>query len=375
MTLNHSDLVIPHVVDGATWKTTIMLVNVGSATAYYTVTFVAEDGGFLNLPLVGLGIRGSVGGSLGANATATIETEGVSEQLQQGSAFLMTYDRPPDEPGASYAPASLGGMAILRQRIPGKPDFEAAVPICSMFDTQFVAPFDNREGFTTGLALVNSSPSAASPVTLVIRDSSGITIAQHTFTLPPRNHTAFDLATRYPEMSGQAGSVLVSTTAGSLSGMSLRFSPEGAFTSVRTLSLAYEPAPVQATNTRLSGTASTGCASLTDAKIFAADGQFLGRITSDMSAVDSIANSFSAYGSQYSETSIFDPYGTYGSESSALSAFNPDASAPPVVYVADNAALYLTANQALAPTISPNALALCVVKGVLAGHMSQRPVR
>jgi hypothetical protein len=373
--IDRSHLVVPHVVDGAGWKTTIVLVNLGSAPAYYTLTFVSESGGFLNLPLAGEGVRGNTGGSLEANGTALIETAGLSGRLQQGWAFLMTYDRPPDQAGAAYAPAALGGMAVLRQHVAGRPDFEAAVPFSSMFDTQFVAPFDNRDGFSTRLTLVNPSASAASPVTLTIRDTGGGTTARHTLTLPPRNHTAFDLAARYPEMSGQAGSILVSTTAGSLSGMGLRFSPDGAFTTVRTLSLPFAPTAVLTPAITFSGTANTTCDGLAEARIFAADGQFLGRITTDLSAVDSIANGEGAYGSRYSGTSIFDAYGRYGSQASALSAFNAQASAPPLVYAGESPAAYLTVNPALAPAVSPNDVSLCILKALLAGHVAQQPAR
>jgi hypothetical protein len=65
--------------------------------------------------------------------------------------------------------------------------------------------------------------------------------------------------------------------------------------------------------------------------IVAADGQFLGVLSSNRYDPLSVANPYGAYGSRYSSTSITNPYSVYGSRYSPLSANNPYATATPVV--------------------------------------------
>src|SRR5262249_23574213 len=66
---------------------------------------------------------------------------------------------------------------------------------------------------------------------------------------------------------------------------------------------------------------SAACAALEGGLIFSGN-TFLGRITSNSFAADSIGNPFGAYGSQFSPTSIFNTFSLYGSQFSPTSAFN-----------------------------------------------------
>ncbi len=65
--------------------------------------------------------------------------------------------------------------------------------------------------------------------------------------------------------------------------------------------------------------------------VVGADGVYLGKLTANPYAADSIANRYGAYGSPYSPTSINNPYGRYGSVYSPYSATNPYATSPPIV--------------------------------------------
>lgn len=68
---------------------------------------------------------------------------------------------------------------------------------------------------------------------------------------------------------------------------------------------------------------------LEGASIVAEDGQFLGTITANEFAQDSILNEFGRYGSEFSRTSIFNEFCPYGGEFSRLSPFNEFTSTPP----------------------------------------------
>jgi len=58
---------------------------------------------------------------------------------------------------------------------------------------------------------------------------------------------------------------------------------------------------------------------------------YLGCLSCNEYASDSVLNRYGDHGSRYSDTSIFNKYGDYGSRYSSYSACNPYASDPPVI--------------------------------------------
>ena len=80
----------------------------------------------------------------------------------------------------------------------------------------------------------------------------------------------------------------------------------------------------------------------------AADGTFLGSLTRNPYAEDSIFNKFGPYGNQFSPTSIFNQFSNYGGQFSALSPYNSFTSTPPVIILNDRQVAYLTKNMYLA---------------------------
>jgi hypothetical protein len=110
----------------------------------------------------------------------------------------------------------------------------------------------------------------------------------------------------YPDTANRSGIVQVSTTAIGLSGLGLRFDSTGGFSAISTLSSDVDPdAPSRPTPppSVLPGIAAS-CSALEGALVFADDGQFLGKITSNTFDADSMGNQFGKYGSQFSAVSI-----------------------------------------------------------------------
>jgi len=66
-------------------------------------------------------------------------------------------------------------------------------------------------------------------------------------------------------------------------------------------------------------------------KIIAADGTYLGRLSANPYAADSVSNPYGKYGSPYSPTSINNPYSQYGSPYSTMSPRNPYTTTAPVL--------------------------------------------
>jgi len=66
-------------------------------------------------------------------------------------------------------------------------------------------------------------------------------------------------------------------------------------------------------------------------KIIADDGTYLGRLSANPYAADSVTNPYGKYGNPYSPTSVNNPYGKYGNPHSNTSANNPYATKAPVL--------------------------------------------
>ncbi|MEK7754134.1 MAG: hypothetical protein AAB403_02120 [Planctomycetota bacterium] len=355
------DRVIPLVIDGGGWKTSLVLTNLDTRTVYFDLFFVGGDGSPLNLPVAGLGSVARVFGSLPINQRLTIETEGTAESVSEGYVSFYTVDRPADDPKSQVTPGRIGALAIVRGSPPDRPGFEAVFAATSMFEARFTLPFDNRSGFRSGLIVVNASV-RSSPVTLVVRDERGNVLVRDAGTLEKGQRLAALLVDMYPETADQVGIVQISTSALALSGLGIRLDPVGTLTAVPALSSDVDPeAPARPStpSASLPGV-SAACSALEGAFVFADDGQFLGKITSDTFAADSLGNTFGRYGSEYSPTSIFNPNGKYGGEFSSLSPFNAFATRPPLIFIGSKPVAHLTINQTKTPRIDPRAIYPCI---------------
>lgn len=89
------------------------------------------------------------------------------------------------------------------------------------------------------------------------------------------------------------------------------------------------------------------------AEVWAADGTFLGIISSDPYVYESLANPEGPYGDRFSPRSIWNPECPYGAFYSALSAWDPDSWTPPRIYQGERFVAYLTMNPDLYPRVTP----------------------
>jgi hypothetical protein len=226
MTVFPGDNVVPQFVEGSYWSTGITLVNMDTRTLTATVYFIADDGSDLSVPIVGLGnsVR-AIDITLPVMNTITIQTPGTTASLKQGYAYIER----------DAADAGLGGFAVFRQSIPGKPDSEAVVPIVNEFDDRFVLLFDNTNGFSTGVAIANSdSQTEAIPIT--IRDEDGQVLTTKTIMMNGYAHIAGSLPAMWPETAGKKGSIEFRVNGWGAGVLGLRFHPSGAFTSFHVIS-------------------------------------------------------------------------------------------------------------------------------------------
>lgn len=90
--------------------------------------------------------------------------------------------------------------------------------------------------------------------------------------------------------------------------------------------------------------------------IYADDGTYLGKLSTNKYDVESIFNEFGTYGSEFSVNSIWNEFGIYGGEFSIYSPFNEFSNTPPIIYLNGEPVGYLTVNDLIEGSISPNGL-------------------
>lgn len=224
ITVFSTDAVISQIVDGVQWTTAITLVNLGTSTANFTLTFYGDDGAKVAFPFTGLGRASQISDSLPPKGSRVYETAGGAAVTTQGWAFLSTF-------------GTMGGFAVLRSHFPGQPDSEAVVPIENQSTTRFLMEFDNTHGYIIGIALANPSQVSGTQVIAIFRDENGNQFQQDGFILPPLGHIAFAVPSKYPQTVNRRGTVEFSGGGGgNLTGLGLRFNPTGPFTSFYALS-------------------------------------------------------------------------------------------------------------------------------------------
>jgi hypothetical protein len=208
---------------GGGWKTTISLLNPGTAAATARLQFFNDSGNPLALPLA-------------FSAGAPEHTSSLVRTLQPGAALLMETTTPEGQ-GTSVGwmrlngTGNVTGFAVFRQKI-GDNEQEAVVPLESRDPRTFVLLFDNTSGYATGVAIANNTSETAR-IGLEIRDETGRALAYPDVYLPAHGHTSFSLAEKSPAAAGIKGTVLFyKPSGGQISILGLRFNPKGSFTTI-----------------------------------------------------------------------------------------------------------------------------------------------
>ena len=214
------DEVIPQVVFGGGWSTSISITNLDDTSIRIPVAFRRTNGQVWSVPIVGRAASATHTVDIPAHGTAFLELPDGSGDLQQGWAIL-------DIPCCP----NVGGFAVFRQSVPGRPDFEGVVPFADSFEERSVLMFDNTRGFATGIALVNPREFGGTLFTLVFRDEAGNRIHLDQITIPRQQQQVFVLADRFPQTANRRGSMEIQGVSSYISALGLRFSPGGAFTS------------------------------------------------------------------------------------------------------------------------------------------------
>ncbi|HEY3440912.1 MAG TPA: hypothetical protein VGK29_09180 [Paludibaculum sp.] len=224
---------LSQLADGGTvdsWQTTIVLVNLDTQPAPFTLKFWSPNGVPLAVPITGQAAPvTTISNTIAAGGTQTITTQGGSTNpFGGGSTPLIT--------GWTelLSNNSVGGIAVFRQRVTGRPDFEAGVTATAS-GRNFLLPYDNTENFVTSMAIVNTNATTGATVSVTLRDESGTVLGTDSIGLNPRGQFSFRLIDRFPLLANRRGVVEFITNGPDISGLGLRFNPSGAYTSLPAL--------------------------------------------------------------------------------------------------------------------------------------------
>jgi hypothetical protein len=216
--------IITHMADGEGWKTTITIINLSKIKeAVYSLNFYGNAGNAQSFFFEGLGDNVSIQGTLNPGGSIVLETTGIGS-LSEGWAQF-------DSSTSPY----VSGFAVFSNSNGN----EAAVPFESELAGNQLLSFDNTGGYGMGVALVNSS-SLTMTISAVFRDEDGSILGTDALRMGAMTHAAFILADQWPFTAGRRGTVYFEPTdsfgtASGLAILGLRYTPDGAFTSVTSL--------------------------------------------------------------------------------------------------------------------------------------------
>jgi hypothetical protein len=221
----------PHLADGGRWKTLILQANLGTSDTESTLRlWRGEAGAPYFLPLAGVPeLKSDITRPIPVGGIAIAETAGTAAADSAGWAQVSTRGR-------------IGGLAVFQDvaKLPKTklPDSEATVPMLIPAERGFALPFDNENGYVTGVALVNPDLQSAVTVQVTFRDASGKPIPNsENIAIGSLGHTAFALPDRFPQTRNMKGVAEFRVPGRPVAGLGLRFSPFAVFTALPTIPL------------------------------------------------------------------------------------------------------------------------------------------
>ena len=149
---------ISHIAYGGGWQTSIVLANLDTVPAQYTVNFWNDAGTVTSVPL---GAGSASTGTIQPGFSQTIETAALSnDPLCEGWAEVVSSQQ-------------IGGTAIFSET---KSHQEAAVPLLNTGSIRLLIPFDVGGPFAIGIGLANPSVDTDAQISLTMRTEQGNTI-------------------------------------------------------------------------------------------------------------------------------------------------------------------------------------------------------
>jgi hypothetical protein len=217
--------ILPHLVFGGGWHNRFMFVNYNGNTVSVRLYFYGSDGSALAVPIKQFGTYTAVDVYLQGWGTRVIETdESPGDALHQGWAkAVVSCSSTTCEDVVIYG-------VFATAEVPGYPVFEATVFAGDSRSTDVMFPFDNRNGFSTGIAIVAHTCTASDPdvrINFKYADDPGNTFYQYQVPMKCPGHTSFSLPDFNSTSQNRLGFVEVFSHSASVSAIALLFNPHG----------------------------------------------------------------------------------------------------------------------------------------------------
>ena len=210
-------LILPDVVDGGGWQSTIVLTNSTGVPATATLIFHSDTSGGGTQPWTPpfLEVSSTSGIILNGGSSLYLHTRGTSAALSQGWAELN---------------ASAGVMAyvIFTNRVPGRQDQDATAT-AAVASNRALVPYDDASGFATAIAVVNPT-SVPLTISVGFRTTTGGVALGTLPTVPAQGHMTFALAQQFPVIAGHEGLAEFYSASGNFTMIALRFNPTNSST-------------------------------------------------------------------------------------------------------------------------------------------------
>ena len=222
------DRVFPDVLAGGGWETLMTFVNMSSAPARFTLTFYDDNGNPVNMPLTNpdgsVSRLAAVNFRLDGNTSQELVVANVDTNANLAWAYLSF-------PGDT---APIAGLAVVRTYDTSGNIFnETTESLSNIQDYDFFAPYDNLQGVTTGLVVLNPGAKLTATVRISAQDHNGTEIVRDAFLLSPGARATISLPDAYNLLAGTSGKLRVTADTNQLSAIVYRISPDG--------NMAYSP--------------------------------------------------------------------------------------------------------------------------------------
>ena len=216
------DRVLNDLAAGGGWETIITFINMSGAPAAFTLTFYDDNGNFRVMPLLNsdgsLSRSSAIDFALDPNTSNELILPNVDSRAKSAWSYLSLAS---DTQGVA-------ALAVVRYKdAKGRVVSEATESLSNTQDYDFFAPFDNIDGVTTGLILVNPGNSGVANVNLSAQDAFGNELVRDRIQLPAGARTVFSLSKVYPNLADISGKLRVTSDVSTLSAICFRVSPAG----------------------------------------------------------------------------------------------------------------------------------------------------
>ena len=205
-------LIIPDVVDGGGWQSTIVLTNSATTTATVTLIFHSDTSGGNTQAWTPTFLEASstTGLALISGSSMFLHTPGTAATLTQGWAEV-------------HADAGIVAYTIFTNRVPGHQDQDSTAPAVNATN-RILVPYDDANGFVSAIAVVNPTATAQS-VSVGFQTTDGLIAIDALPTVPAFGHMTFVLSQQFPEILGHLGLAEFYSATGNLSMIAFRFNP------------------------------------------------------------------------------------------------------------------------------------------------------